>query len=492
MSTAVEDEDLERWRARVGTTIRGKWTLDSLLGVGGMAAVYAATHKIGRRDAIKILHPEVAISRELRSRFEQEALAVGKLGHPGAVQVLDIDMTEDGSPFLVMELLEGENLGQLAYRLGSIPERELLSYVDQLLDVLGAAHALGIIHRDIKPDNLFITKDRRLKVLDFGIARMKRGGSGLKTRTGAMMGTTSYMAPEQIHGQEIDGRTDIFAIGATMFRILAKRRLHEANTDADLLVKMGTTPAPAIASVAPSVSPTTARIVDTALAFDPARRYPDAATMRADVQAALKELPAVYFGGPASVPLPSSPRDPTAATQAAPYDPALGAIAARTAMPTAPPIGAPNEPTSLPMVIAQPTVSKTVPDESRPPVALFAAIGGAMLLLGVGFGTWFMLGRDATNASDRVAASRSHDTEADDAESADERAAPEKSSEPTTDPTPTADPTAAETDPDPPPPAPSGTPGLPAKPTGGPIKTKPPEKKKPEKKKKGKWKGDRD
>src|SRR5688572_14085190 len=162
MPTAVEEEENERWRERVGKTIRGKWTLDRLLGVGGMAAVYSATHKIGRRDAIKILHPEIAISRELRSRFEQEAMAVGKLGHPGAVQVLDIDVTEDGAPFLVMELLEGENLGQRAYRLGGIPEKELLAFADQVLDVLGAAHALGIVHRDIKPDNLFVTTDGRV------------------------------------------------------------------------------------------------------------------------------------------------------------------------------------------------------------------------------------------------------------------------------------------------------------------------------------------
>jgi hypothetical protein len=334
---------------------------------------------------------------------------------------------------------------------------------------------------------------------------MKSGGKGLKTRTGAMMGTTSYMAPEQIHGQEIDGRSDIFAIGATMFRILAKRRLHEANTDADLLVKMGTTPAPAIASVAPSVSACTARVVDRALAFDREQRYPDAAAMRADVQAALRELPAIVVSAPLPGPVPTGPvssaavssggREATAATRAAPYDPALAAIAARTAMPTAAPI----EPTSVPMVIAQPTISQTKATTDGPPIALFAAIGGAMLLLGVGFGAWFMLGRDAANASDRVVASRS--TEADDEEtSSEERASPEKSAEsttPTADPEPPADPTSEpQTDPDKPLPRPTGTPVVPGKPTGGPIKTKPPEKKKPDKKKKdkekGKWKGDRD
>lgn len=441
MSGTSDAEEMERWKARVGSTIRNKWTIDALLGVGGMAAVYAATHKIGRRDAIKILHPEVAVSRELRARFQQEALAVGKLGHPGAVQVLDVDVTEDGAPFLVMELLDGENLGQRAYKLGGIPEAELFGYADQLLDVLGAAHALGIIHRDIKPDNLFITKDGRLKVLDFGIARMKSGGSGLKTRTGAMMGTTSYMAPEQIHGRQIDGRADIFAVGATLFRILAKRRLHEATTDADLLVKMGSAQAPPIRSVAPSVSPGAARVIDLAVAFEADRRYQDAAAMRTDVQAVLRgEDPPIAAsvalrteaptsaGGVAAAPL----REPTGVTQAA-GPPSTHAIAAAPAAmapvvafePTAAPPSAtfapvapgpqsvhaqspgPFEQTSGPMVLAR--TSATVPEEdrSKTPVALLAVIGGAMLLLGIGAGAWLMLSGDRDRESvDKIAASR--------------------------------------------------------------------------------------
>ncbi|XXX74904.1 serine/threonine-protein kinase [Sorangium sp. So ce134] len=347
----AEEEESRRLRARVGTTLHGKWRLDALIGAGGMAAVYAATHHVGHRVAIKILHPEGAVSRELRARFEQEALAATRLGHPAAVQVLDIDATEQGEPFLVMELLEGESLRERALRLGSVPLPEILAHVDTLLEVLRAAHDAGIVHRDIKPDNLFVTRDGRLKVLDFGIARMKQGGAGLKTRTGAVLGTTSYMAPEQILGRNVDGRADLYAVGATMFTLLANRRVHDedALTEGELLIKRSTTPAPPLATVAPGVDPRVARVVDRALAFQVERRYPDAQTMLADVRAVRRgeEPPfatagaaegdertrahgrATPGGPPAGAPFPgaSSPAQYPAAGPAAAY-PGAGAAAA--------------------------------------------------------------------------------------------------------------------------------------------------------------------
>ncbi len=191
-------------------------------------------------------------------------------------------MTEDGAPFLVMELLEGASLAEHAGRPGGVAVGEVLRLVDELLDVLAAAHAQGIVHRDVKPDNLFVTRDGRLKVLDFGIARMKHG---MHTRAGAMLGTTPYMAPEQILGQDIDARVDVFAVGATMFRLLARRRLHEAESEPALLIKMATLPAPSLASVAPGVPREIAAVVDRALAFDREGRYPDAEAMQRDVRA---------------------------------------------------------------------------------------------------------------------------------------------------------------------------------------------------------------
>ena len=279
---SLETETLER---RVGQTLRGKWTLERLIGSGGMAAVYIARHKIGRRDAIKILHPEIAENKDLTARFEQEAHAVNRFRHPGAVSILDIDTTEDGAPFLVMELLEGESLEARRLR-GPIDPLEALRLTDELLDVLAAAHASDIIHRDIKPDNLFVLPDGRLKVLDFGIARMHEGKSRtMFTALGVTIGTLSYMSPEQVAGDPIDARADLFAVGCTMFEMASGRLPHEGATEIELMVKMGMMPAPPLASVAPSADPGLCLVVDRALAFAKERRYPDAATMQADVRA---------------------------------------------------------------------------------------------------------------------------------------------------------------------------------------------------------------
>jgi len=278
-------DETEYYNRRVGTTLQGKWTLERLLGAGGMAAVYVGVHRIGRRDAIKILHPEVAANPEVRGRFEQEAHAVNRLRHPGAVEVRDFDVTDDGCPFLVMELLEGETLStRLERDAASLPE--LLQWTDELLEVLGAAHDLGIIHRDIKPDNLFVQLDGRLKVLDFGIARMREGAPrAMVTRTGTALGTLSYMPPEQARGIHIDGRADLYSVGATLFRALARRRLHDGQSDADVLIKVATTPAPMLSAVAPNVPHIVCAVVDCALSFQREHRYPDARTMQADVRA---------------------------------------------------------------------------------------------------------------------------------------------------------------------------------------------------------------
>ncbi|WP_437564509.1 serine/threonine-protein kinase [Sorangium sp. So ce542] len=193
---------------RVGTTLRNKWTLERLLGAGGMAAVYVGIHRIGRRDALKILHAQAAKSKELCDRFEREAQAANRFHHPGAVEIRDIDVAEDGAPFLVMELLDGESLAERERRLGGVPIAEVLRFTAQVLDTLGAAHAQGIIHRDIKPANLYVVRGdsgapllpgggERIKVLDFGLARIRQDSSlqGELTRMGIVLGTTPYMPP---------------------------------------------------------------------------------------------------------------------------------------------------------------------------------------------------------------------------------------------------------------------------------------------------------
>jgi serine/threonine-protein kinase len=187
-----------------------------------------------------------------------------------------------------MERLRGESLGERVSRDGSLPLPDLLDVLDQTLDVLAVAHAAGIVHRDLKPDNLFMTDDDTVKVLDFGLARLLESAPGdVRTRTGIAMGTLPYMAPEQALGQrsEVDARVDIFALGATAFRILTKRRIHEADSEAGILIAMASKAAPALRSVAEHVPENVAAIVDVALAFNRDARYPDARTMQADVRA---------------------------------------------------------------------------------------------------------------------------------------------------------------------------------------------------------------
>jgi serine/threonine-protein kinase len=296
--------------ARVGSTLRGKWTLERLLGEGGMASVFVARHKIGRVDAIKILHPAIAATPQLRARFEQEAHVVNRFRHPGAVEIRDIDVTEDGAPFLVMEFLEGETLSAVARRTnGPLELAAVLRMADQVLDVLAAAHAQGIIHRDIKPDNLLLLKDGRIKVLDFGIARFRDSvNARLKTSTGTTLGTVSYMPPEQAKGVDIDARVDLYAVGATAFRLLAGRRVHEADTEVERLMKVVSEPAPPLATVAPAVPVDACAVIDKALAFDRDHRYPDAGTMQTDVRALLRgEAPSQRKASGAPAPPASAP-----------------------------------------------------------------------------------------------------------------------------------------------------------------------------------------
>jgi serine/threonine-protein kinase len=272
---------------RLGQVLLEKYTLERLVGSGGMATVYAARHRTGRQFAVKMLHPEMSEREDVRERFRREAYAANRVKHEGAVQIIDDDVAEDGSAFLVMELLEGESLTARANR-QVVDIGDLLAWVDAILDVLAACHDENIVHRDLKPDNIFLTMDGRVKLLDFGIARVNDVvPSSFKTRVGTAIGTAPYMAPEQALGKmdEIDGRTDLFSVGATMFRLIARRRIHEVKNDVDLLIAMATLPAPPLGSVSSDISTSVCSIVDRALAFLPARRYPDALTMQADVRA---------------------------------------------------------------------------------------------------------------------------------------------------------------------------------------------------------------
>jgi serine/threonine protein kinase len=288
---------------RVGQILNGKWRLDRLIDVGGMASVYEATHRNGRRAAIKVLHPSSTANPEVVRRFLREGYVANRIGHPGALAILDDEVAEDGSPFLVMELLEGESLsGRLAQIGGKLPFVETLGIIGQVLEVLDMAHANGIVHRDVKPGNIFVTKTGYAKLLDFGLARVRDGVvSGHPTLVGIVMGTAGYLAPEQAQGlpDEVDPRTDIFAVGAVMFRAISGRTIHDQPTPMEALMAAMKEPAPMLADVVPGAAPALAAVVDKALAFDKQNRWRSAREM-------LEALRSVYASLRRRPPLPAT------------------------------------------------------------------------------------------------------------------------------------------------------------------------------------------
>jgi eukaryotic-like serine/threonine-protein kinase len=294
-------DEKTRAKARVGATINQKWRLDSLLGVGGMASVYAATHRNGSRAALKILHAEFARDVSIRDRFLREGYVANKIDHPGRVAILDDDITEQDEPFLIMELLEGETAQQLWKRLGKrVPVMEGLRIAAEVLDTLESFHAQGIVHRDLKPANIFITRENVVKLLDFGVARMREAG-GDRTRAGTALGTPSFMAPEQAMGlaEGVDGRADLFSVGATLYALLSGQRLHQGRSDNEAFILAATTPAPSIARVAQDLPLEVIGLVDKALAWDRRSRFENATVMREECLRLMAKL-----GGPAAQPSP--------------------------------------------------------------------------------------------------------------------------------------------------------------------------------------------
>ena len=271
---------------RLGRTLRGKWTLDEILGVGGMATVYGATHRNGAHVAIKMLHATLSSSKELRRRFVREAYLVNKVEHPQVVRVLDDDVDEvDGSAFLVMDHVPGVSLAERA-EVRAFDEQEILEVAEQLLEILAVSHQRGVIHRDLKPENLLVDDDGTVRLLDFGIARLLEDDGATSTRTGITFGTPGYMAPEQALGQKdaISARTDLYGVGATLFTLMTGEFVHQADTPQELLVRIATRPARSLSTVVPDVSPEVALLVDRATMQSPDDRWPSAEAMLAEVR----------------------------------------------------------------------------------------------------------------------------------------------------------------------------------------------------------------
>jgi hypothetical protein len=307
----------------------GNYRAISLLGEGGMGAVYLAEHPgIGRRVAVKVLHKNYTRDESLLGRFLNEARAANAIRHPNIIEILDSGVLGDGTPFLVMELLEGESLGTLLRGVRSLPIPTALDFAYQTASALGAAHKKGIVHRDLKPDNLYLVPDpdeperARIKVLDFGIAKLQQGSSGVdsvKTRTGTLMGTPLYMSPEQCRGTKaIDHRSDIYSLGVIIYEMLVGHPPFVSEGFGDL-VNMHLNLAPAsLRSERPEIPEALDALVLKMLSKNPDDRFAD----MPELQAALKIAGGTQFGFRGSSPNLGS--RPPGALRTEPPNPRLG------------------------------------------------------------------------------------------------------------------------------------------------------------------------
>ena len=262
----------------------GNYRAISLLGEGGMGAVYLAEHPaIGRRVAVKVLHKNYIRDENLLTRFLNEARAANAIRHPNIIEILDSGTIADGTPFLVMELLEGESLGTRIRRVGALPMQSAVEFCYQTASALGAAHKKGIVHRDLKPDNLFVVPDphdperERIKVLDFGIAKLQQSANdSVKTRTGTLMGTPIYMSPEQCRGTKtVDHRSDIYSLGIIFFEMLCGQPPFVSEGFGELVNMHLNVAPPAPSSQNPNVPPALDAIVLKMLSKNPDERFAD-------------------------------------------------------------------------------------------------------------------------------------------------------------------------------------------------------------------------
>jgi serine/threonine-protein kinase len=262
----------------VGLVLAERYLLVRRLGQGGMGAVYEGLHQvIGKRVAVKLLHPQLAGDPALVSRFLNEARAAATLGHPHIVDALDAGRAPDGTPFLVLEFLEGRSLGEVLEQEGPLAPARAVAMVRPVASALKVAHDRGIIHRDLKPDNLFLARQpdgqELVKVLDFGISKFGNAPGGA-TRTGAVMGTPAFMAPEQLaDSSRADARSDIYALGVVLYQLLSGTLPFEGDSLPQLAEKVTHQPPPPLEGRVPGLPASLVALVHQCLEKDPSRRF---------------------------------------------------------------------------------------------------------------------------------------------------------------------------------------------------------------------------
>src|SRR2546430_3446165 len=303
------------------TTI-AQYSVISKIGEGGMGEVYRARDtKLGRDVAIKVLPSVFSADAERLRRFEQEAQAAGALNHPNILVIFHIG-THEGAPYIVSELLEGETLRERMAG-AALPQRKAIDYALQTAHGLAAAHAKGIVHRDLKPDNLFVTNDGRVKILDFGLAKLTATSDGTQSQTevptrkvntdpGTVMGTMGYMSPEQLKGHPADHRSDIFSFGAILYEMLSGKRAFRGDSMAETMSAILREDPPDLSETNKTVSPALERVVRHCLEKNPAERFHSAR----DLAFAIESLSgsATISGQTATMPIVTAGSDTSGST----------------------------------------------------------------------------------------------------------------------------------------------------------------------------------
>lgn len=410
-----------------GSLLGGAYRIGKLLGEGAMGAVYEAVQvSLGRPVAVKVLKADATgkLTAEELERFGREARSAAALGHPNIVQVTDFQ-PQSSPPFLVMERLSGESLREAIARENGLPVARVAFVGTQILDALAAAHDAGIVHRDVKPDNVFLTRmaavSDLVKVVDFGIAKVSSGRA--ITAFGAMMGSPAYMSPEQAAGRPVDPRSDVWGVGATLYHAASGKLPFPATSLAELLVWIAERPPVPLGEVVPGIDPRLTAVLARAMERDPSRRFQSAREMQAALAPLLPSANA-QVGSPSTgnvqarastaessiAPLAASVRDHASVTTGPqPHVPSASGFVqsthARADFPLGPSPSLPGQAPHGPPPHAMP--STALPPQGPPPVArstptwpwLFAVFGGvSLVLLGAFFALALHLGSKAGDA----------------------------------------------------------------------------------------------